>query len=125
MSRNRIVIPTAPPDLSAPHFDDEATIVSARQVVPIAEVALVERKRAALWVSLILLSSAACGALGAIGVNYFAPDRQAASASAPQNEIARPQIAKTPMTSNSDSTFKSEAAVGGLTATSSPEPVAA
>jgi len=124
MSRKRIVIPTAAPDLPAPHFDDEATIVSARQVVPIAEVKLVERKRAALWISLILLSSAACGALGAIGVNYFVPNRQAALVSAPQNEIERPQLTQTPVPNDSDSTPKSESAVGGLTATSSPEPVA-
>src|SRR3979490_177386 len=125
MSRNRIVIPPRMPELAAPHFDDEATIVSARQVVPIAEVKLVERKRAALWVSLILLSSAACGALGAIGVNYFGHGRQAALVSAPQKEIARPQITQTPMPNDSDhSTPRSETAVG-LTATPSPEPVAA
>ena len=126
MSRNRIVIPTRMPELATPHFDDEATIVSARQVVPIAEVKLVERKRAALWVSLILLSSAACGALGAIGVNYFAHGRQAALVSAPQKEIARPQITQTPMPKDSDhSAPRSETAVGGLTAISPPEPVAA
>ncbi len=47
MDRSRIVITTAAPDLPAPHFDDEATLVSARQVVPIAKARLVERKRAA------------------------------------------------------------------------------
>ncbi len=115
MSRNRIVIPTASPDLPAPHFNDEATIVSARQVVPIAEVKLVERKRAALWISLILLSSAACGALGAIGVNYFVPNRQAAVVSAPQNGIARPQLTQTPVPIDSDSTLKSESQTARIT----------
>src|SRR5258708_23239516 len=125
MNRSRIVIPATVPDPPAPHFDDEATIVSARQVVPIAKARVAERKRAALWLSLILLSSAACGALGAIGVNYFERGQQAAVGSAPQNEIARPQITQTPIPNDSDSTPKSETAAGGPTASPSPQAVAA
>src|SRR6266481_2061954 len=125
MDRSRIVIATTAPDLPAPHFDDEATIVSARQVVPIAKARLVERKRAALWISLILLSSAACGGLGAIGVNYFEHRRQTASAPASQNEIARSQTTQTPIRNNSDSTQKTETAAGGPTASASLQPIAA
>ena len=125
MNRSRIVIPTTAPDLPPPHFDDEATIVSARQVVPIAQARVVERKRAALWISSILLGSAACGALGAIGINHFENGQQSALISAPQNEITRPQATQTPAPNDSDSTPKSETAVGGPTAMSSPESVAA
>ena len=125
MDRSRIVIATTAPDLPAPHFDDEATLVSARQVVPIAKARLVERKRAALWISLILLSSAMCGGLGAIGVNYFEHRRQTASVPASQNEIARSQTTQTPIPNNSDSTKKTETAAGGPTASASLQPVAA
>ncbi len=125
MNRSRIVIPTTAPDLPPPHFDDEATIVSARQVVPIAKAKVVERLRAALWISLILLGSAACGALGAIGIDYFENGQRSALVSAPQNDITRPQVTQTPTPNDSDSTPKSEIAVGGPTAMSSPEPVAA
>jgi len=125
MDRSRIVIATTAPDLPAPHFDDEATLVSARQVVPIAKARLVERKRAALWISLILLSSAACGGLGAIGVNYFEHRRQTAAVPALQNEIARSQTTQTPIRNNSDSTQKTETAAGGPTASAFLQPVAA
>jgi hypothetical protein len=125
MNRSRIVIPTTAPDLPPPHFDDEATIVSARQVVPIAKARVIERKRAALWISSILLGSAACGALGAIGINHFENGQQSALISAPQNDITRPQATQTPGPNDSDSTPKSETAVGGPTAMSSPESVAA
>lgn len=125
MNRSRIVIPTTAPDLPPPHFDDEATIVSARQVVPIAKARVVERLRAALWISLILLGSAAGGALGAIGIDYFENGQRSALVSAPQNDITRPQVTQTPTPNDSDSTPTSEIAVGGPTAMSSPEPVAA
>ncbi len=124
MDRSRIVITTAP-DLPAPHFDDEATLVSARQVVPIAKARLVERKRAALWISLILLSSATCGGLGAIGVNYFEHRRQTTAVPAFQNEIARSHTTQTPIRNNSDSTQKTETAAGGPTASAFLQPVAA
>ena len=127
MDRSRIVIATTAPDLPAPHFDDEATLVSARQVVPIAKARLVERKRAALWISLILLSSAMCGGLGAIGVNYFEHRRQTAAVPDFQNEIARSQTTQTPIRNNSDSTQKTETetAAGGPTASAPLQPVAA
>src|SRR5258706_3453109 len=97
MDRSRIVITTTAPDLPAPHFDDEATLVSPRQVVPIAKARLVERKRPALWISLILLSSAMCGGLGAIGVNYFEHRRQTTSVPPFHNQIARSQRTHTPI----------------------------
>ncbi len=123
MNRSRIVIPTTTPDPPAPHFDDEATVVSARQVVPIAKAWVVERKTAALWISLILLSSAACGALGAIGVNYFEHGRPGSLVAAPQNEMVRPQNTRVANPNASDSISQSETAAGGPTVSPSPQPV--
>ena len=91
MNRTRIEIATTPPALPAPHFDDEATIVSARQVVPIAQARVVERSRVLLSIVPILLAAAVFGALGALGVNYY-ENRQRSNAlvSAPRSEITQP-----------------------------------
>jgi hypothetical protein len=91
MNRTRIEIATTPPELPAPHFDDEATIVSARQVVPIAQARVVERSRALLFIVPILLAAAVFGALGALGVNYYEiHQRGNALVSAPRSEISQP-----------------------------------
>src|SRR6266849_3657786 len=91
MNRSRIVIPTTAPDPPAPHFDDEATIVSARQVVPIAQARVVERSRALLSIVPILLAAAVFGALGALGVNYYENHQRGnALVSTPRSEISQP-----------------------------------
>ena len=80
-----------PPELPAPHFDDEATIVSARQVVPIAQARVVQRSRALLSMIPILLGAAVFGALGALAVNYFENhQRSNALVSSPRSEIGQP-----------------------------------
>jgi hypothetical protein len=71
MTRMRIVVPTTAPELSAPHFDDEATIITARPVVPIAQARAVERSRLLLWMLPTALAAAVFGALSALGVNYY------------------------------------------------------
>jgi len=78
MNRSRIQIQTSPADLPAPHFDDEATIVSARPVVPIAQARAVERSRVMLWGFSFVLTAAAFGAISALGINYY-ENRQRAS----------------------------------------------
>ena len=91
MKRTRIEIATTPPELPAPRFDDEATIVSARQVVPIAQARVVERSRALLSIVPILLTAAVFGALGALGVNHYENHQRAnALVSAPRSEITQP-----------------------------------
>jgi hypothetical protein len=91
MNRTRIEIATIPPELPAPHFDDEATIVSARQVVPIAQAKVAERSRMLLSVIPVLLGAAVFGALGALGVNYFENHQSGhALVSAPRSEIGQP-----------------------------------
>src|SRR5687767_15660613 len=66
MSTSRIEVP-----LQQPHFDDDATIATARQVVPIKGGRKIEGRRKILILLPLLLASILCGALGAIAVNYF------------------------------------------------------
>jgi hypothetical protein len=114
-------IETNPYELSAPHFDDEATIVSARQVVPIAKARGVEKVRAILWVCLFMLGSAAFGALGAIGVNYLEGARRTAALSSPQSGIIgheNNQTLASPTPGNSDPASKPETVAGRTISTS-------
>ena len=76
MSTSRIEIPLT---LQPPHFDDDATIATARQVVPIKGARKIEGRRKVLALLPLLLASTLCGALGAIGVNYFERRRDAAA----------------------------------------------
>ena len=69
MSISRIEIPlTLPPP---PHFDDDATIATARQVVPIKGARKIVGGRKVLALVPLMIASTLCGALGAIAVNYF------------------------------------------------------
>jgi len=68
MSTSRIEIPLT---LQPPHFDDDATIATARQVVPITGARKIEGRRKVLVLLPFLLASTLCGALGAIAVHYF------------------------------------------------------
>jgi hypothetical protein len=76
MSTSRIEIPLT---LQPPHFDDDATIATARQVVPIKGVQKIEGRRKVLALLPLLLASTLCGALGAIAVNYFERQRNPAT----------------------------------------------
>ena len=76
MNTSRIEIPLT---LQPPHFDDEATIATARQVVPIKGAASIERRRKVLALLPILIASTLCGALGAVAVNYFERRRETVS----------------------------------------------
>lgn len=76
MSTSRIEIPLT---LQSPHFDDDATIATARQVVPIKGGRKIEGRRKVLVLLPLLLASTLCGALGAVAVNYFERRRDAAT----------------------------------------------
>ena len=68
MNTTRIEVPlTLPP----PHFDDEATIATARQVVPIERARVGEFWRKLRAILPLLLAAMLCGALGATVVNYY------------------------------------------------------
>jgi hypothetical protein len=81
MSTSRIEIPLT---LQPPHFDDDATIATARQVVPIKGGRKIEGRRKVLALLPLLLATTLCGALGAVAVNYFERRRGAATAVTPQ-----------------------------------------
>lgn len=68
MNTSRIEVPLT---LSPPHFDDDATIATARQVVPINGARKTVGRRMIVSLLPLLLASTLCGALGAIAVNYF------------------------------------------------------
>lgn len=98
MSTSRIEVPlTLPP----PHFDDDATIATARQVVPIKGSRKLEGRRKVFALLPLLLASTLCGALGAIAVNYFERRREAAaSVTQPQpltNVSTQAKTAPTPV----------------------------
>ncbi|MGZ5435708.1 MAG: hypothetical protein ACXWID_01220 [Pyrinomonadaceae bacterium] len=76
MTTSRIEIPLT---LQPPHFDDDATIATARQVVPIKGGRKLEGRRKVLALLSLLLASTLCGALGAVAVNYFERRRDAAT----------------------------------------------
>jgi hypothetical protein len=71
MTRTRIEVPTGARELSTPHFDDEATIITARPVVPIARAKAAATSRFLLWILPTALAASIFGALSAVGVNYL------------------------------------------------------
>jgi cytoskeletal protein RodZ len=93
MNVSRIEVSTALPE---PHFEDEATVVSARQVVPIEQARVQDRRRKLLAILPILLAAAFCGGVGAIAVNYFEQRSSAPATSQPSTSSAteeRQQVA--------------------------------
>ena len=128
MNRTRIEIQTSPADLPAPHFDDEATIVSARPVVPIAQAKAVERSRAILWILPFVLIAAVFGALGALGTNYY-EHRQGASVDAiakssvsQGSEKNQAMTSQTPDSSSATSEKSSAESTGADSAIALPAP---
>ena len=93
MSTSRIEIPLA---LPPPHFDDDATIATARQVVPIKGGRRIEGRRKVLAVLPLLLASTLCGALGAVAVNYFERQRDAATSVTQQQQNVSTQAKTEP-----------------------------
>src|SRR5688572_12530411 len=84
MSTSRIEIPLT---LQPPHFDDDATIATARQVVPIKGARKIEGRRKVLSLLPLLIASTLCGALGAIAVNYFEERRETAASVTQQQPL--------------------------------------
>jgi hypothetical protein len=68
MNSTRIEIPLA---LPAPHFDDERTVATARQVKPIGRAKVTESWRKLRTVLPLILLATFCGAMGAAVVNYY------------------------------------------------------
>ncbi|MEK6334374.1 MAG: hypothetical protein AABM67_05445 [Acidobacteriota bacterium] len=124
MNRTRIEIATIPQELPPPHFDDESTIVSARQVVPIAQAKVAQRSRAVLSVIPILMAAAVFGALGALAVNYYEGRQRGRLVSTPKSETSQPlgrPPASQPQVETSTNSA-SESAAGALASSASPSP---
>src|SRR5262249_32243258 len=68
MNTSRFEVPLA---LPTPHFDDERTIATARQVKPIGRAKVTENWRKVRTLLPLILLATVCGALGAVGVNYY------------------------------------------------------
>ena len=79
-----------PLELPAPHFDDEATVATARQVVPIERARTIEFWRKVRKLLPILLAAMFCGGLGAAAVNYY-EHRPVTQAVSPQTSITSSQ----------------------------------
>ena len=107
MSTSRIEVPlTLPP----PHFDDEATIATARQVVPINGAQKIGRSWRVVTLLPLLIASTLCGALGAIAVSYFERQRNTAASVTQQSSL--PNVSTTAKTEPSPAVIAPE---GNLT----------
>jgi hypothetical protein len=101
MNASRIEISTTLPE---PHFEDESTLVSARQVVPLGRVKTQDRRRKLLTLLPLLLAATLCGALGAIAVNHFERRENFSSAvaqpSTTNTQVAQPSPAQVSIASS-------------------------
>ena len=98
MNSTRIEIPVA---LTAPHFDDDRTVATARQVKPIGRARVNESWRKLRVLLPLILLATFCGALGAASVNYY-EERHTVGAVAqpsPNNSIAAPKVEASPIVS--------------------------
>ena len=68
MNSTRIEVPLT---LAAPHFDDERTVATARQVKPIGRTKLTENWRKVRMLLPLIVLAMFCGGLGAAAVNYY------------------------------------------------------
>ena len=68
MNTTRIEVPLT---VSPPHFDDERTIATARQVKPIGRAKVTEGWRKVRTLLPLLFLATLCGGLGAAAVNYY------------------------------------------------------
>ena len=106
MNSSRIEIPLA---LPTPHFDDERTVATARQVKPIGRARVTENWRKVRTLLPLILLATVCGALGAAGVNYY------------ENRHTVNAIAQS-STNNSTTESKVEASPIAVAASTSPTP---
>lgn len=106
MNSTRIEVPLA---LPTPHFDDERTVATARQVKPIGQARVTESWRKLRTLIPLILLATFCGALGAAGVNYY-EDRH------------RSDAVIQPVLTNSALESKAEASPVAVAASTTPSP---
>ena len=113
---------TAPP--ASPHFDDEATLLTARPVVPISDAVNLGTVHSYLVTTAIIVAAALVGAAGAFTVDYIRNDRPAEAASivqpsAPATDSSgsqMPEIPETPETNEPQSSAAIPANVSAASA---------
>src|SRR5689334_21893104 len=96
MNSTRIGVPLALPE---PHFDDDRTIATARQVKPIGRARVTESWRKLRMLLPLILLATFCGALGAASVNYY-ENRHVVSAVAipsPNTSNSEPKVEASPI----------------------------
>jgi hypothetical protein len=106
MNSTRIEVPLA---LPTPHFDDERTVATARQVKPIGQARVTESWRKLRTLLPLILLATFCGGLGAAGVNYY-EDRH------------RGDVVIQPVLTTSAAESKAEASGVAVAASASPSP---
>jgi len=96
MNSSRIEIPLA---LPTPHFDDERTVATARQVQPIGRAKVTENWRRVRTLFPLILLATVCGALGAAGVNYYENRHTVNAIAQPSTNtsIAEPKVEPSPL----------------------------
>lgn len=106
MNSTRIEVPLT---LPAPHFDDERTIATARQVQPIRRAKVTENWRKIRTLFPLILLATFCGALGAAGVNYY-------------DGRHKIDVIPQPVATNSAGQSKPESSPSAIVASASPTP---
>lgn len=106
-SFTRIIVSTKPqPETGfppSPNFDDEATLLTARPVVPIKKAFDLASIRSYLVNGIIIVAAAIAGAAAVVSANYFQNHRHSEAAiavapSAPTGDGAGSEISQTPPT---------------------------
>lgn len=83
--------------LATPHFDEEATLLAARPVVPLEQVTATPapRQKKSLLLPIVIVAAALAGAAGAMAFDYFRNHRQANAATTPTSAQPAPPVAET------------------------------
>jgi cytoskeletal protein RodZ len=89
MDVTRIQVPLSLPE---PDFEDETTVVSARQVVPLEQARVQDRRRNLFAILPLLVAATFCGALGAMVVTYFERPATAPAISQPAIVTAKDEL---------------------------------
>jgi len=122
MNRTRIVVSANPPELDAPHFDDETTIVTARPVVPIARVRAVERSRMSILIVAGLLTAGLSGAAGAVGINYYWLHHVNSLSAVAPSQVNQTQINQEPASQSQPAASPTPESPANFAASESPSP---
>jgi len=95
MNSTRIEVPLT---LPAPHFDDERTVATARQVKPIGRAKVTEGWRKLRTVLPLILLATCCGAIGAAAVNYYEDRHRVDAVTTPvANTVVQPRVEASPI----------------------------